>query len=87
MVVDRTQGDRMIEDGDLGYCGDYHASFVRGRLSPIGAHATAAGEAALAAIKGILGSAKATGAGQGTTPRRIGAPEFHAARARVLGAA
>jgi len=44
-----------VEDGDLGYLGDTHASFVA-RPIPTAAHvrATRAGDAALASIRRIL---------------------------------
>ncbi|UEP45628.1 MULTISPECIES: hypothetical protein [unclassified Burkholderia] len=45
----------MIEDGDIGYEGEYHASFVARRLPRV-AHirATAAGDAELARIRALL---------------------------------
>lgn len=45
----------MIEDGDIGYAGEYHASFVARRLPRV-AHirATPAGDAALARIRALL---------------------------------
>ncbi|WP_157380374.1 hypothetical protein [Burkholderia ubonensis] len=45
----------MIEDGDIGYAGEYHASFVARRLPSV-AHirATAVGDAALDRIYRIL---------------------------------
>ncbi|WP_322084085.1 hypothetical protein [Burkholderia sp. BCC1972] len=36
----------MIEDGDIGYEGEYHASFVRARLPRVGGRATEAGSSA-----------------------------------------
>ncbi|KVW75035.1 hypothetical protein WT29_23395 [Burkholderia stagnalis] len=45
----------MVEDGDIGYAGEYHASFVA-RRQPGVAHirATPAGDAALARIRDLL---------------------------------
>lgn len=49
----------MVEDGDIGYVGEYHASYVS-RPAPSVAHirVTAAGEAAIAVIKRILSERK-----------------------------
>jgi hypothetical protein len=61
----------MIEDGDIGYAGEYHASFVRACLPKIGGRATAAGDAALSSIKRILRERKTPAAEHSMTPRRL----------------
>ncbi|WP_124595785.1 hypothetical protein [Burkholderia stagnalis] len=55
----------MIEDGDIGYAGEYHASFVARRL-PGAAHirATPAGDAALERIRKILSKHRANQPGR-----------------------
>ncbi|WP_185595215.1 hypothetical protein [Burkholderia ubonensis] len=51
----------MIEDGDIGYAGEYHASFVA-RRQPGVAHirATPAGDAALERIRDLLSKQRAS---------------------------
>ncbi|WP_431825277.1 hypothetical protein [Burkholderia sp. F1] len=45
----------MIEDGDIGYAGEYHASFVARRQPGVAnIRATPAGDAALARIRDLL---------------------------------
>ncbi|SKC92221.1 hypothetical protein [Paraburkholderia hospita] len=78
----------MIEDGDIGYHGASHASFVSHMPASVaGIRATAAGSAAIDRIKGILRERQgANRAGQSTIPRglNVASATYEQARERVM---
>lgn len=74
-----------IDDGDIGYVGEYHASFVRGRLPVIGERATESGTHAAQTL--IAYVRKRFPATVDTVRGQLGVTkdQYQAARRRILG--
>ena len=74
----------MIEDGDIGYAGNSHLSFVANYPARVGTAATAAGSAACAALVAAL-VARFPAVHESFSERRAVTPEqFRRARSRIL---
>lgn len=76
----------MIEDGDIGYVGEYHASFVRARAPRTGGPATQSGSSACAQLVAFLRE-KFKREAPARIARRVDQVEVSALKRRAFGAA